>query len=56
MRRVLLFLLDVCMLRECKGDGNPGVGARGAGCEYMGGTRGSSVVSSSITMITTITP
>ena len=52
MMRVLLFLLNVCMLRECDGDGNTGVGAGGdvvavsAGCEYMGGTRGSGFVSS----------
>ena len=24
--RVLLFVLHVCMLRECEGDGNAGVG------------------------------
>ena len=24
--RVLLFVLHVCMLRECEGDGNDGVG------------------------------
>ena len=41
MMRVLLFVCKVSMLRECKGDGNAGVGAKGgvsAGCEYMGGT------------------
>ena len=26
--RVLLFVLHVCMLRECEGDGNAGVGDR----------------------------
>ena len=42
--RVLLFVLHVCMPRECEGDGNAGVGAGGgvvavsAVCEYMGGT------------------
>ena len=40
------------MLRECEGDGNAGVGAGGSvvsiiiGCDYMGGTCGSGVVSS----------
>ena len=39
---VLLFVLHVCMLRECQGDGNAGVVAVSA---YMGGTRGSGVLS-----------
>ena len=49
--RVLLFVLHMCMLRECEGDGNAGLGAGGGvvavsvGCEYMGGTRGSGFVS-----------
>ena len=40
------------MITECEGDGDAGLGAGGgvvavsAGCEYMGGTRGSGVVSS----------
>ena len=48
---VLLFVLHVCVLKECEGDGNAGVGTVGhvvavsAGCEYMDGTRGSGVVS-----------
>ena len=40
---VLLFVLQVCVLRECEGDGNAGVVAVSA---YMGGTRGSGVLSS----------
>ena len=50
---VLLFVLQVCMLRECDGDGNADVGSGGvvivasARCEYMGGTRGSGFVSTS---------
>ena len=49
--RVLLFVLDVIMLRECEGDSNAGVGYGGgvtvsAGHEYVGGTRGSYIVSS----------
>ena len=32
-------MLHVCLLRECEGDGNVGVG-----CEYMCGTRGLCVV------------
>ena len=49
--RVLLFVLHVCMLKGCEGDGNAVVGAEGdvvavsAGCEYMGGTWGSGFVS-----------
>ena len=27
--RILLFVLHVCMLRECDGDDNAGVGVRG---------------------------
>ena len=45
---VLLFLLHVCMLRDCDGDGNTGVGFGGgvvAVSAYMGGTRGSGVLS-----------
>ena len=50
--RVLLFVLDVSMLRECEGDDNDGVGdgegvfAVSAGHEYVGSTRGSGIVSS----------
>ena len=50
--RVLLFVLDVSMLRECKGDGNArevdggGVVAVSTGHEYSGGIRGSGIVSS----------
>ena len=49
--RVLLFVLDVSMLRECEGtkcrccDGG-GVVAVSMGNEYVGGTRGSGNVSS----------
>ena len=49
---VLLFVLDASMLRVCEGDGNAGVGDGGGvvavspGHEYVGGTRGSSIVSS----------
>ena len=48
--RVLLFVLDVSMLRECDGDGNADVGdgegvvAASAGHEYVGGTRGSGIM------------
>ena len=50
--RVLLFVLHVCMLRGCEGDGNAGVGDGGcvvvvsAGHEWVGGTRSSCIVSS----------
>ena len=30
--RVLLFVLHVCMMRECESDGNAGVGDGGGGC------------------------
>ena len=40
---VLLFVLHVCMLRECEGGGNAGVVAVSV---YMGGTHGSGVLSS----------
>ena len=47
---VLLFVLRVCMLRECEGDINAGVGdGRGVvvvSAGNVGGTRGSSIVSS----------
>ena len=49
---MLSFVLDVRMLRECQCDGNAGVGDWGyvvsvsAGHEYVGGTRGSGIVSS----------
>ena len=38
-------VLHVCMLREYDGDGKACVGSASAGCEYMGGTRGSGFVS-----------
>ena len=41
MVRVLLFVWDVSMLRECQGDGNADVV-----CVYMGGIRGSGSVPS----------
>ena len=50
--RVLLFVLDVILLRECEGNGNAGVGDGGGVVgvsteyEYVGGTRGSGIVSS----------
>ena len=50
--RVLLFVLDVSMLRECEGDGSGDVGDKGgvvgvSAChEYVGGIRGSDIVSS----------
>ena len=49
--RVLLFVCEVSILRECEGDKNAGVGAWGVVVavsvrhEYMGSTRGSGVVS-----------
>ena len=46
---VLLFVLHVCMLRECEGDSNAGVGSGGGVVvvsAYMGGTCGSGVLSS----------
>ena len=48
--RVLLFVCEMSMLRECEGDGNAGVGDGAgvvsvcAGCEYIG-TRGSGIMS-----------
>ena len=47
---ILLFVLHVCMLRECEGDGNAGVGDGGCvvavSAGHVGGTRGSGIVSS----------
>ena len=43
--RVLLFVLDVSMLRECEVDGNACVVTVSAGHAYVGGTRGSDIVS-----------
>ena len=46
---VLLFVLHVCMLRDCEGDDNADVGSGGgvvAVSAYMGGTRGSGVLAS----------
>ena len=52
---VLLFVLYVCMLRECEGDGNVGVGdGRGVGvvsAEHVGGTHGSCIVSSAADLL-----
>ena len=58
--RVLLFVLDVTILRECQGprvteilewgDGR-GVFAVSAEHEYVGGTRGSGIVSSAADML-----
>ena len=50
--RVLLFVLYVCMLRECEGDRNAGVGDGEAvamvSAGHVGGTRGSGIVSSAV--------
>ena len=49
---VLLFVLHVCMLRECEVDGNAGVGdvvVVSAG--HVGGTRGSDIVSSAVDVL-----
>ena len=47
--RVLLFVLHVCMLRDCEGDGNAGVGNGGGvfvvSARHVGGTSGSGIVS-----------
>ena len=47
---VLLFVLHVCMLRECEGGGNAGVGDVGCvvvvSAGQIDGTRGSGIVSS----------
>ena len=47
---VMLFVLHVCMLRECEGDRNVGVGDGGdmvmVSAWHVGGTRGSCIVSS----------
>ena len=51
--RVLLFVLHVSMLRACEGCGNAGVWGRGGvvvvsvGHEYVGGSRGSGIISCS---------
>ena len=42
---VLLFVLPVCMLRECEGDNNAGVGMDVVGAGHVGGTRGLCIVS-----------
>ena len=53
LMRVLLFVLHVSMLRKCEGDDNADVGddegvvGMCIGHEYVGGTRGSGIVSSS---------
>ena len=50
--RVLLFVLDVSMLIACESDSNAGEGYGGGvvavsvGHDYVGGTRGSGIVSS----------
>ena len=45
---VLLFVLHVCMLRGCEGDGNAGVvdggGVVVVSAGYVGGTRGSYIL------------
>ena len=50
LMRVLLFMLHVCMLRGCEGDGNAGVGDGGGevvvSAGQVGGTRCSCIVSS----------
>ena len=47
--RVLLYMLHVCMIRECEGDGNAGVEDGGdvavVSAGHIGGTRGLGVVS-----------
>ena len=48
MMRVL-FVLHVCMLRECDGDANAGVVVVSAG--HVGATRGSGIVSSAADVI-----
>ena len=47
MMHVLLFVLHVCMLRECECDGNAGVVSAGHVC----GTRGSDIVSSAADLL-----
>ena len=42
--RVLLFVSDVSVLKECEGDGNVGAVAMSVGHEYVGGTHGSGIV------------
>ena len=46
--QVLLFVLHVCMLRECEGGGNAGMGDRGGvvmiSTGHVGGTCGSVIV------------
>ena len=57
VRRVLLFVCDVSMMRECEDDGNAGIGdwrgvvAVSAMDEYMGDTRGSCIVFSADDML-----
>ena len=51
---VLLFVLLVCLLRGCEGDGNAGVGFGGgvvAVSAYIGGIRGSGVLASAGDML-----
>ena len=51
---VLLFLLHVCRLLGCEGDGNAGVGSGGgvvAVSAYMGDTCGSGVLSSAVDVL-----
>ena len=53
----VLFVLHVCMLRDCEGDGTAGVGDRGGAVvvsvwhEYVGGIRGSGIVFSAAGVI-----
>ena len=41
---LMMFVLDVSMLREYEGDGNAGVVVVSVGHEYVVGTRGSGIV------------
>ena len=53
--RVLLFVLHVCILRGCQGDGNAGVGDGGSvvvvSAGNVGGIRGSGIVSSAADLL-----
>ena len=55
MRWLLLFVLHVCMLRECEGYGNAGMvdvgGVVVVSAVHAGGARGSGIVSSAADMI-----
>ena len=51
--RVLLFVLQVCMMRECEDDCNAGVGNGGGvvvvSAGHVGGSRGSGIVYAQLT-------